>query len=69
MNDDRPSLSELQREEHEDQQRETYETRYQGFCQREHLDPDDVGSVLAYEREWADEEERFVDDARERDSS
>lgn len=37
--------------------RDTYELRYQEFCRRLHLDPEDGGSVRLYEEEWEEEQE------------
>ena len=53
---DGPSRAELAREEHEDLMRDTYEVRYQDFCRRNLLDPQDGESVLIYEHEWEDDE-------------
>lgn len=52
-----PSRAELDREEHEDQMRETYEHRFAEFCRRNLLDPEDVASVGLYEKEWEEEQE------------
>lgn len=52
-----PSLAELNREEHEDLMRDTYEARYQEFCRSRLLDPEDGESVHLYEEEWEEEQE------------
>jgi hypothetical protein len=49
-----PSRAELEREEHEEQMRVTYEARYQEFCEHYYLDPEDPWSAVEYEREWED---------------
>jgi hypothetical protein len=54
-----PSRAELEREEHEDMMRDTYEYRYQEFCRAWRLDPEDGESVLIYELEWEEEYGRY----------
>lgn len=51
-----PSRAELEREEHEDMMRDTYESRFVAFCQRHLLDPQDGESVHIYEQEWEEDE-------------
>jgi hypothetical protein len=50
-----PTRAELEREAYEEWLADTYERRYRLFCWAEGLDPEDVGSVLFYEKEWEEE--------------
>lgn len=51
-----PTRAELAREEYEDWLADTYEERFREFCDRTGTDPENVGSAVAYEREFNEEQ-------------
>lgn len=57
MDDDRlwPSRADLDREAYEEWLAATYEERFLVFCGEHWLDPQDLGSVLAYEDWWEEQ--------------